>query len=183
MRAMLTTGESGHVEIPNWALPSTLDNHGNYIISLGQLVRWLAEQAEELGVEVYPGFAADEVVYSADGAVRGIATKDVGVGKDGAPKDIFARGMELRGRQTLFAEGCRGSCSEDVIERFALREGKDMQTYGIGIKEVWEIPEAKFHEGLIQHSIGWPLKADTYGGTFLYHMAPNKVPVTQNGAC
>ena len=179
VRAMLTTGESRHVEIPNWALPSTLDNHGNYIISLGQLVRWLAEQAEELGVEVYPGFAADEVLYSADGAVRGIATKDVGIGKDGAPKDTFARGMELRGRQTLFAEGCRGSCSEDVIERFALREGKDMQTYGIGIKEVWEIPEAKFHEGLIQHSIGWPLKADTYGGTFLYHMAPNKVAVTQ----
>jgi electron-transferring-flavoprotein dehydrogenase len=171
------TGASGGIEIPNWMLPKTLDNHGNYIISLGELCRWLATQAEELGVEIYPGFAADEVLYSDEGAVIGIATKDVGIGKDGQAKDTFARGMELRGRQTLFAEGCRGSCSEDVIEKFSLREGKDMQTYGIGIKEVWEIPDANFEPGLIQHSIGWPLKSDTYGGTFLYHMQPNKVLV------
>jgi len=174
---LFMTGEKGGIEIPNWALPKTLDNHGNYIISLGELVRWLAEQAEELGVEVYPGFAADEVLYTEDGAVMGIATKDVGIDKDGAAKDTFARGMELRGRQTLFAEGARGSCSEEVIDKFSLREGKDMQTYGIGLKEVWEIPDANFEEGYIQHSIGWPLKADTYGGSFLYHMAPNKVLV------
>jgi len=143
----------------------------------GELVRWLATQAEELGVEIYPGFAADEVLYTQDGAVMGIATKDVGIGKDGEAKNTFARGMELRGRQTLFAEGARGSCSEEVIDKFLLREGKDMQTYGIGLKEVWEIPEANFEEGYIQHSLGWPLKSDTYGGSFLYHMAPNKVLV------
>jgi len=130
------TSEKGGIEIPNWMLPKTLDNHGNYVISLGQLCRWLATQAEELGVEIYPGFAADEVLYTEDGAVMGIATKDVGIGKDGEKKDTYARGMELRGRQTLFAEGCRGSCSEEVIAKFALREGKDMQTYGIGMKEV-----------------------------------------------
>jgi len=140
-------------------------------------VRWLATQAEELGVEIYPGFAADEVLYTEDGAVMGIATKDVGIGKDGEAKNTFARGMELRGRQTLFAEGARGSCSEEVIDKFLLREGKDMQTYGIGLKEVWEIPEANFEDGYIQHSLGWPLKSDTYGGSFLYHMAPNKVLV------
>ena len=172
---MFMTSQKGHVEVPQWALPKTLDNHGNYIISLGQLCRWLAEQAEELGVEIYPGFAADEVLYTAEGAVLGIATKDVGIGKDGKAKDTFQRGMELHGRQTLFAEGVRGSCSEDVIAKFALREGKDMQTYGIGLKEVWEIPEDKFEEGFIQHSVGWPLSSDTYGGTFLYHMGPNKV--------
>lgn len=169
------TGDKGGIEIPNWALPKTLDNHGNYIISLGELCRWLAEQAEELGVEIYPGFAADEVIYNETGAVMGIATKDVGIGKNGEAKDTYARGMELRGRQTLFAEGCRGSCSEEVISKFSLREGKDMQTYGIGLKEVWEIPDANFESGYIQHSIGWPLTSDVYGGTFLYHMAPNKV--------
>jgi electron-transferring-flavoprotein dehydrogenase len=169
------TSEKGGIEIPTWMQPKTLDNHGNYIISLGQLVRWLAEQAEELGVEIYPGFAADEVLYTPEGAVLGIATKDVGIGKDGQAKDSYARGMELRGRQTLFAEGARGSCSEEVIDKFSLREGKDMQTYGIGLKEVWEIPEENFEAGLIQHSVGWPLSSDTYGGTFLYHMAPNKV--------
>jgi electron-transferring-flavoprotein dehydrogenase len=171
------TGESGGIEVPPWALPKTLDNHGNYIISLGELVQWLAVQAEELGVEIYPGFAADEVLYSDEGAVLGIATKDVGIGKDGQPKDTFARGMELRGRQTLFGEGCRGSCSEEIIDKFSLREGKDMQTYGIGIKEVWEVPEANFEPGYIQHSSGWPLKSDTFGGSFLYHMEPNKVLV------
>jgi len=171
------TGEKSGFNIPQWMLPKTLNNHGcgNYIISLGELAQWLAGQAEELGVEIYPGFAASEVLYHENGAVIGIATKDVGIGKDGSPKDSFARGMELRSRQTLFAEGCRGSCSEEVMGKFKLRWGKDMQTYGIGMKEVWEIPEDKHQPGLIQHSVGWPLDSKTYGGSFLYHMKPNKV--------
>lgn len=165
--------ETAKVPLP--VVPS-LHNKGNYIISLGKLARWLGEQAEELGVEVYPGTPAAEVVLDPDtGAVLGVATADMGIGKDGRPKDTFARGFEMRARQTLFAEGCRGSNSEWLMEQFNLRENCDPQTYGLGIKEVWQIPEEKCKPGYIQHSIGWPLDLKTYGGSFLYHMAPNYV--------
>ena len=146
------------------------------------MVRWLGEQADELGVEVYPGFAASEVLYSEDGkTVEGVATRDVGISKTGETKDSFERGMELRASQTLFAEGARGSCSEEVMAHFGLREGVDEQTYGLGLKEVWEVPEEQFQAGFVQHTLGWPLQAGpmdkTFGGSFLYHMEPNLVLV------
>lgn len=177
---LVLPNDSTGFQIPNMLLPSQLDNHGNYIISLSQLVRWLGDQAEELGVEIYPGFAASEVLYSEDGsAVVGVATRDVGVGKDGENKSTFERGMELRARQTLFSEGCRGSCSEEIMEKFGLREDADVQTYGLGIKEVWEVPEENLRPGFVQHTLGWPLQKSpldkTFGGTFLYHMKPNLI--------
>eukprot|EP00960_Hanusia_phi_P033293 750391-Hanusia_phi.AAC.2 len=153
----ILTGDNGSIKIPSWALPSSLNNHGNYIISLGRLCKWLAEQAENMGIEIYPGFAASEVLYSSNRSVRGIKIKDVGIDKNGEPKDTFTPGVELRARQTVFAEGCRGSCSEEVIKEFDLRQGKDMQTYGIGLKEVWEIPEGNHKPGFVQHTVGWPL--------------------------
>ena len=161
--------------MPNFLLPPTLHNEGNYIISLGKLVRWLGEQAEGMGVEIYPGFPADEVLYSDSGAVVGVATKDMGIGKDGQPKDTFMRGMELRAKQTIFAEGARGSCSENVISNFDLRKDCEMQSYGLGIKEVWEVPEEKARPGFVQHTFSWPLQNSDYGGSFLYHMKPNLV--------
>ena len=157
--------------------PPTMKNHGNYIISLGNLCRWLATQAEELGVEIYPGFAAAEVLYNDDGAVVGVATGDMGVGRDGQPTEQFAPGMELRARYTLFAEGCRGSLTKTLFERFKLHEGVDPQTYGIGIKELWEIDPAQHQPGKIVHTVGWPLDASTYGGSFLYHLENNQVAV------
>ncbi|HOB61893.1 MAG TPA: electron transfer flavoprotein-ubiquinone oxidoreductase [Candidatus Competibacteraceae bacterium] len=157
--------------------PPQMNNHGNYIISLGNLCRWLATQAEELGVEIYPGFAAAEVLYDDDGAVAGVATGDMGVGRDGQPTDQFTPGMELRARYTLFAEGCRGSLTKTLFERFKLREGVDPQTYGIGIKELWEIDPAKHQAGKIVHTVGWPLDPSTYGGSFLYHLEGNQVAV------
>lgn len=177
----LILSEKNHVEVPHLFLPPQLNNEGNYIISLSQLVRWLGAKAEELGVEVYAGFAADEVLYHNDGSVRGVATKDAGIGKDGIKKDSFTPGIELIARQTLFAEGCRGSCSENVMKKFNLREGKDVQTYGLGIKEVWQVPKEKHRKGYIQHTYGWPLQqspfSDVFGGTFLYHMEPDLVLV------
>lgn len=160
-------------------LPVTpnFDNHGNYIISLGELVRWLGEQAEELGVEIYPGFAASEILYHADGSVKGIATGNMGVGKDGEPTDNFQPGMELWAQQTLFAEGCRGSLSQQIIKRFDLDKNSNAQTYGIGIKEIWEVAPEKHQQGLVLHSSGWPLDTKTYGGSFLYHLDDNKVAV------
>ncbi|KPN72707.1 electron transfer flavoprotein-ubiquinone oxidoreductase [Neisseria sp. 83E34] len=152
-------------------------NHGNYIISLGQLTRWLAEQAENLGVEIYPGFAATEVLYHADGSVKGIATGNMGVGKDGEATDMFQPGMELWAQQTLFAEGCRGSLSKHLIERFQLDKHSQPQTYGIGIKEIWEVAEGKCQPGLVVHSTGWPLDTKTYGGSFIYHLDNNQVAV------
>lgn len=157
--------------------PPPMKNHGNYIISLSQFVRWLGEQAEEAGVDVFPGFAVSEVLYDDAGAVTGVATGDMGIGKDGNPKDTFARGMELYAKQTLFAEGCRGSCSEKLMENFNLREGKDPQVYALGIKEVWEIEPEKHSAGTVQHSVGWPLTSDVYGGSFLYHMEGNLVQI------
>ena len=157
--------------------PPQMNNHGNYIISLGNLCRWLATQAEELGVEIYPGFAAAEVLYNSDGAVVGVATGDMGIGRDGQPTEQFAPGMELRARYTLFAEGCRGSLTKTLFEQFKLREGVDPQTYGIGIKELWEIDPAQHQLGKIVHTVGWPLDASTYGGSFLYHLENNQVAV------
>jgi electron-transferring-flavoprotein dehydrogenase len=163
-----------------WRLPTPpqMANHGNYIISLGNLCRWLGAQAEALGVEIYPGFAAAEVLYDEnDGRVRGVATGDMGIGKDGAKTDAFQPGIELHARQTVFAEGCRGSLTKTLFERFALRDGVDPQTYGLGIKELWEIEPAKHRPGLVIHTTGWPLDARTYGGSFLYHLEGNQVAV------
>ena len=157
--------------------PPQMHNEGNYIISLGNLCRWLATQAEELGVEIYPGFAAAEVLYDDNGRVVGVATGSMGIGNDGEPTDNFQLGVELRAKEILFGEGCRGSLTKTLIERFNLREGHDPQTYGIGIKELWEIDPAKHSEGKIIHTIGWPLSSDTYGGSFLYHLENNQVAV------
>ena len=157
--------------------PPQMHNEGNYIISLGNFCRWLAEQAEELGVEIFPGFAAAEILYDQAGAVRGVATGDMGIGKDGQPTDNFEPGVELIGRQTIFAEGCRGSLSKQLMETFGLRDGVQPQTYGIGIKELWEVRPERHNQGSTLHTIGWPLKPDTYGGSFLYHIADNQVAV------
>ena len=157
--------------------PPQMNNHGNYIISLGNLCRWLATQAEELGVEIYPGFAAAEVLYDDNGAVVGVATGDMGVNREGQPTEQFAPGMELRARYTIFAEGCRGSLTKTLFDRFNLRDGVDPQTYGIGIKELWEVDPAKHQPGKIVHTVGWPLDTSTYGGSFLYHMEDNQVAV------
>jgi electron-transferring-flavoprotein dehydrogenase len=155
--------------------PPQMHNEGNYIISLGLLCRWLAEQAEGLGVEIYPGFAAAEVLYDESGAVRGVATGDMGVGRDGQRTDAYQPGMELLGRLTVFAEGCRGSLTKTLFQRFNLRDGVDPQTYAIGIKELWEVDPAQFHRGRSTHTIGWPLDQQTYGGSFLYHWKDNQI--------
>ncbi len=155
--------------------PPQMRNEGNYIISLGNLCRWLAEQAEALGVEVFPGFAAAEVLYDEDGAVRGVATGDMGVARDGSRKPSYEPGVELHAKQTLFAEGCHGSLTKTLIERFKLREGRDPQTYAIGVKELWEVDPARHRAGLVVHTVGWPLDARTYGGSFLYHLENHQV--------
>jgi electron-transferring-flavoprotein dehydrogenase len=157
--------------------PPQMNNHGNYIISLGNLCRWLGQQAEALGVEIYPGFAAAEVLYRQDGSVMGVATGDLGIGRDGKPTDRYQAGMELLARQTIFAEGCRGSLTKTLFERFKLREGVDPQTFGIGIKELWEVEAAQHHPGRVIHTIGWPLDNRTYGGSFLYHLENRQVAV------
>jgi len=172
-RFLLLT-EGGAFKLPT---PPQMANHGNYIVSLGNLCRWLAEQAEALGVEIYPGFAAAEVLYHEDGSVKGVATGDMGIGKDGEQTGNYQPGMELHARQTVFAEGCRGSLTKELFARFNLRDGADPQTYGIGIKELWEIDPARHQPGLIVHTTGWPLSADTYGGSFLYHLENNLVAV------
>ncbi len=173
----LVLGPAGQMRLPNIMMPPFMNNHGNYIVSLGQLVRWLGEQAAELGVEIYPGFAASEVLYDDKGAVAGVATGDMGVGRDGAPKDAFVRGMELRGKYTLIGEGARGSLSKQLIAKFKLDADAEPQKYGIGIKELWEVPADKHQPGLVQHTFGWPLDRRTGGGSFLYHYGDNKVAV------
>ena len=162
-----------------WRLPAPpqMNNHGNYIISLGNLCRWLKTQAEELGVEIFEGFPAAEVLYDDSGAVCGVATGDMGVGRDGVAKDSFTPGYELRARYTLFGEGCRGSLTKGLFTRFGLGKDSEPQTYGIGIKELWEIAPENHHRGRVVHTIGWPLAADTYGGSFLYHLEDNQVSV------
>ena len=169
------TSETGALPVPGMFLPRPMHNHGNYIISLGALSQWLGEQAEALGVNVFPGFAASEVLYDADGRVTGVATSDMGIGKDGAKKSAYTPGYELLGKYTVFAEGVRGNLSEEVMQRFDLRADSDPQHYGIGIKEVWEIEPERHEEGLVVHTTGWPLDNRTEGGGFLYHAANNKV--------
>uniref|UniRef100_A0A4W5KGM8 Electron transfer flavoprotein-ubiquinone oxidoreductase n=1 Tax=Hucho hucho TaxID=62062 RepID=A0A4W5KGM8_9TELE len=157
--------------IPVPMLPGLpMNNHGNYIVRLGHFVRWLGEQAEELGVEIYPGYAAAEVLFHEDGSVKGIATNDVGIAKDGSPKDVFERGMELHAKVTLFGEGCHGHLAKQLYRQFNLRENCEPQTYAIGLKEVWLIDEKKWRPGRVEHSVGWPLNRNTYGGSFLYHL-------------
>jgi electron-transferring-flavoprotein dehydrogenase len=169
--------ETGSRKFPGFLLPDCFLNHGNYIVSLGQVTRWLGEQAEALGVEIYPGFTGAEVLYDDNGAVKGVATGDMGVGRDGQPTAAFQPGMELCGKYTLFAEGCRGHLGKQLEAKYHLREGVDPQTYGIGIKELWEIKPEQFQSGLVVHCAGWPLASDTYGGAFLYHYGENKVSV------
>ena len=170
----LTSGEKA-IRTPGLFVPRPMHNHGNYIISLGRLCQWLGEQAEGLGVNVFPGFAASEVLYDADGRVTGIATSDLGVGKDGQKKDAYQPGYELLGKYTIFAEGVRGNLGEQLMDRFDLRAGADPQHYGIGIKESWEIDPEKHQEGLVVHTAGWPLDNHTEGGGFLYHAENNRV--------
>jgi len=162
---------------PILSLLPELSQHGNYVISLGLLCRWLAEQAEALGVEVYPGFAASEPVFGEGGALKGVQLSDVGVAKDGHKKDVFEPGMQLLGKQTILAEGCRGSLSELLMKHYSLRENCSPQHYGLGIKEVWEVPEDVHVPGTVVHSVGWPLDQMTYGGCFIYHMKPNLVHI------
>ncbi|KAK4164521.1 putative mitochondrial electron transfer flavoprotein-ubiquinone oxidoreductase precursor [Cladorrhinum sp. PSN259] len=159
--------------------PPQMHNHGNYIVSLNEFTKWLGERAEEVGVEVYPGFAASEVLYRPDGSVKGVATNDLGIGRNGKPKESFERGMEFHARVTLFGEGCHGSLSKQVIKKFDLRSDSQPQTYGLGIKEVWEVQPEKFEKGKIVHSMGYPLPADTYGGAWMYHFGDNLVSVGQ----
>jgi electron-transferring-flavoprotein dehydrogenase len=163
-------GAAGGVRLPNALMPPLMSNHGNYIGSLGNVCRWLAGKAEALGVEIYPGFAAAEVLYGEDGAVIGIATGDMGIGRDGEITDRYTRGMELRGRYTLFAEGARGSLSKQLIARFGLDKDREPQKYGIGLKELWQLAPERHHPGRVAHSFGWPLDNATGGGSFLYHM-------------
>jgi len=169
----LFLGKSKSLSWPIWMLPSVQKNHNNYIISLANLCRWLAEQAEALGVEIFPGFPANEILYSDDGSVKGVATQDMGLDKEGNKKDSFEPGIELLGKVTVFAEGCRGHLGKQLIEKFNLSEGKDPQQYGIGFKEIWEINEKNHDEGMVMHTAGWPLDNNTYGGSFMYH-AENK---------
>src|SRR5690606_29294645 len=160
---------------PAFFLPECFNNHGNYIVSLGAVTRWLAAQAEALGVEVFPGFAADEVLYDDAGAVRGVATGNLGLDKDGQPTPEFQLGMELLAKYTIFAEGSRGHLGRQLIERFKLDEGRDPQSYGIGIKELWQADPARHQPGLVVHTAGWPMDADTYGGSFLYHAEDGRI--------
>ena len=169
--------ETGAKSVPNWALPDNFKNHGNYVISLANVTRWLGQQAEALGVEIFPGFPAAEVLYNDDGSVKGVATGNLGIGKDGEPTENFQLGMELHAKYTLFCEGARGHLGRQLNDKFKLREGVDPQVYGIGIKELWEIDPAKHKPGLVIHTAGWPLETDTYGGSFLYHMDNNQVMV------
>jgi electron-transferring-flavoprotein dehydrogenase len=169
--------EKSSRQVPNWMLPQCFQNHGNYVISLANVCRWLGTKAEELGVEIYPGFAAAEVLFNDDGSVKGIATGDMGIGKDGAPTDRFQRGMELHAKYTLFGEGCRGHLGKQLQARFKLNDGRDPQVYGIGLKELWEVKPEKHVPGLVVHTAGWPLDTDTYGGSYLYHMENSLVSV------
>jgi len=170
-------GQSGSVRLPNLMLPPLMSNHGKYIVSLGNVCRWLATKAEALGVEIYPGFAAAEVLYDDNGAVVGVATGDMGIGKSGEPNANFTRGMELRAKYTLFAEGARGNLGKQLLAKFNLQEGREPQKFGIGLKELWQVAPEKHKKGLVQHSFGWPLDNSTGGGSFLYHFDDNLVSV------
>jgi electron-transferring-flavoprotein dehydrogenase len=173
----LMLGEEGATRIPNFLLPPNFDNHGCYVLSLANLTRWLAQQAEALGVEIFPGFPAAEVLYEEDGSVKGVATGNMGIGKDGEPTDSFQLGMELHAKYTIFAEGARGHLGRQLISRYQLDADSDPQSYSIGIKEVWEIDPSRHTPGLALHSAGWPLDEMTYGGSFMYHMEDNQVAI------
>jgi electron-transferring-flavoprotein dehydrogenase len=173
--AMVFLGEKGSFRVPNFVLPACFQNHGNYIVSLGNVTRWLAQQAEGLGVEIFPGFPAAEILYNENGSVKGVATGNMGVGKDGEPTDNFQLGMELHAKYTVFAEGSRGHLGKQLIAKYKLDEGRDPQAYGIGVKELWEIDPKRHDAGFVLHTAGWPLENDTYGGAFLYHMENNQV--------
>ena len=175
-RFLFLSGTNGW-QVPGWMLPTCFRNHGNYIASLGNVCRWLGAQAEALGVEIYPGFAAAEVLFSEDGRVRGVATGDMGIGKNGEKTARYQPGIELHAKYTLFAEGCRGHLGKRLQERYRLREGRAPQVYGIGLKELWEVKPEKHVPGLVVHTAGWPLDNDTYGGSFLYHLENNQVAV------
>jgi electron-transferring-flavoprotein dehydrogenase len=168
--------EQGHLETPAFLLPACFQNHGNYVVSLGNVCRWLAQQAEALGVEIFPGFAASEVLYEGD-AVKGVATGDLGINRKGEKTDAYQPGMELHGKYTFFAEGCRGQLGKELEARYRLREGAQTQVYGIGLKELWEVKPEKHQQGLVMHTAGWPLAADVYGGSFLYHLENHQVAV------
>lgn len=174
---VLKSSEKG-TKVPGFFAPKTMHNEGNFIISLGNLCRWLGQQAEDLGVEVFPGFSASQVLYGDDGAVKGIITGDMGISEKGEEKDTYMPGMELRGKYTLFAEGCRGHLGKQLIAKFALDEGKEPQHYGLGIKEIWKVSNENYKQGLVLHSAGWPLdESKSYGGGFLYHLEDNQVAV------
>ena len=173
----LVLSESRARRLPNWMLPPLMSNHGMYIVSLGNVCRWLAQQAEALGVEIYAGFPAAEVLYDEHGAVRGVATGNMGVAKDGSHKSGYQPGMELLAKYTLFAEGCRGSLSQELMARYKLREGVSPQVYGIGLKELWQVAPAKHQRGLVVHTQGWPLDSRTGGGSFVYHFDENLVSI------
>ena len=168
--------QTGSLRLPNFMMPPLMSNHGNYVVSLGEVCRWLAQKAEALGVEIYPGFAAAEVLFEGD-AVAGVATGDMGIGKSGEQKDSYTRGMELRAKYTLFAEGARGNLGKQLIARFHLADGREPQKFGIGLKELWQVQPDKHRKGLVQHSFGWPLDSSTGGGSFLYHFDDNLVSV------
>ena len=172
---VLFLSETGATKTPAFLVPDCFHNEGNYVVSLGNVTRWLASQAEGLGVEIFPGFAAAEVLYNDDGSVKGVATGNLGVGKNGEPSDHFQLGMELHGKYTVFAEGSRGHLGRQLISRFKLDEGRDPQAYALGVKELWEIDSAKHKPGLVIHTAGWPLDSKTYGGGFMYHLEGNLV--------
>ncbi|WP_064682022.1 electron transfer flavoprotein-ubiquinone oxidoreductase [Rhizobium bangladeshense] len=173
----LLLGPAGSIRLPNFMMPPLMNNHGNYIVSLGNVCRWLAGKAEELGVEIYPGFAATEVLYDDKGAVIGVATGDMGIEKNGEPGPNYTRGMELRGKYTLIGEGVRGSLAKQLIAKFDLQKDREPQKFGIGIKELWQVKPEHHKQGLVQHSFGWPLGMKTGGGSFLYHLEDNLVAV------
>ncbi len=171
----LLNSEDNAIKLPGFSVPKTMHNEGNYIVSMGNVCRWMAEQAEQLGVEIFPGFAAQEVIYNEDGSIGGIITGDMGLDAEGNPKDSFMPGMELRAKYTVFAEGCRGHLGKELIAKFDLDAGKSPQHYGIGFKEIWDIDPDKHQEGLVVHTAGWPLNKDTNGGGYLYHAENNQV--------
>ncbi|MEG2902188.1 MAG: NAD(P)/FAD-dependent oxidoreductase, partial [Massilia sp.] len=174
---VLFLSETKSYATPAFAIPPALANHGNYVISLANVVRWLGQQAEALGVEIFPGFPAAEILYHEDGSVKGVATGNMGMKRDGEPGPEFQLGMELHAKYTFFAEGSRGHLGRQLMAKYELNKGKDPQTYGIGIKELWEIDPARHQPGLVIHTAGWPLPNDTYGGSFLYHLENNQVAV------
>jgi electron-transferring-flavoprotein dehydrogenase len=172
---LLTLTETGASRVPDWLMPRNFHNEGCYVVALGNVVKWMAQQAEALGVEIFPGFTAAEVLYDDKGAVKGVATGNMGIGKDGEPTEAFQLGMELHGKYTIFAEGARGHLGKQLIAKYKLDAGKDPQSFAIGIKELWEIPAEKAKPGLVVHTAGWPMDQETFGGGFLYHLEDNKV--------